>query len=110
MKICVYYNQNLLGKLEKKEGCFVYNVAEGEGQVVKKYMLEFSEYGDLVGAKNLKSKKLFDFFSEVCNQIRKRTDLKVLAKISDDDDDFDVLSKYATLTQFNQKFHFAIEN
>ena len=110
MKLKVYYKEYYLGNLQIESGGFVYNSSEDEKKAKKQYLLEISEYSALLGSKNKKSEKLFKFFEDIAENIKKRGDIIENAGILMHDSNFDTLIKFSKLKQATHHFHFASEN
>ena len=110
MKLKVFYKEYFLGDLQIKKNGFVYNSSEEECVAKKQYLLEISEYSQLLGSKNKKSESLFEFFADIAENIKKRQDLVENAGILEHDSNFDALAKFSKLKQTKHHFYFATEN
>lgn len=102
MEIRLYFKELLLGVLTMTCGEYVYNSNIDGERDFKKYATSFL-YG-LHLSNYLKSKVLFDEFSEIVKNVRARADIMNEAHILQDDSDFVVLQKYGTLPQCQDKY------
>ena len=106
MKIKYHFKDLTLGELSKDKNYFYYN-SDIAGE---KAFQKFASSGlyTLTNSANIKSSVLFDEFESVLKNVRARWDLVSSAKITDTDDDFTALCKYAQLQQATDKFWFEV--
>lgn len=106
-KIQLFYKELLLGELEFLNGKYIYNSSSFEQSALKKYK-GIVNY-NLKNSKNLESDKLFDFFNNYfVNKIRKNKKICNIINFSNEDNDFDILLKYANFRQDEIGFHLKI--
>ena len=108
-KIKVFYRNYHLGTLRYIDERFEYNSSKDEEDAIKKHCLDFSPYRELMKSKGRKSKKLFNFFVNILNQIKQREDIMEQIEY-DGADDYDLLVSYSNLKQNENDFHFMPEN
>ena len=102
MKIELYYKDLLLGYLTKENDLYKFLLNSSDFDIFKNKYFE----GKLFPIKeNQVSPILFPFFQKTIKNIKNRLDIILLANISQNDNDFIVLYKYASLTQNTFGYH-----
>lgn len=107
-KIQLFYKDFLLGELDFCNGKYIYNSSEFEQVALKKYkgILNYN----LTNSENLESEKIFDVFNYYfVSRIKKIKKLCELIKITDKDNDYNILLKYAQLKQDTIGYHIKIK-
>ncbi len=97
------YKEFALGRLDKKGNIYIYNSnVEGETRAMSTFFV--LEHYPLLHSKKKMSDNIFPFFRQIVDDILAREDLRKEAKITAQDDDYNILSKYATLNQDQDGF------
>ena len=103
MKIALYYKDLLLGCLIKENDLYKFILNSKDFDIFKNKYFE----GKLFPFKEKiqVSPILFPFFQKIIKNIKKRLDIILLANISQNDNDFIALYKYASITQNTFGYH-----
>ena len=108
MKIQLFYKEILLGELEFQDSKYSYSSSASEKDAFGKYkgLVDYN----LKDSLNLKSENLFDFFSnhfiKPIKQIKKLSDMLEISN----ENDFDILLKYAQLKQNQIGYHIKVKD
>ena len=101
----LYFKDKKLGTLNYDGNIYTYDSnIENENYAKNNYFLNLTDY-NLYGS-NLKiSQNLFNFFKKIVIQVKKRKDLLKMLQITNNDTDFDILTKLGKSKQNSDKFY-----
>ena len=101
----LYFKDKKLGTLNYDGNIYTYDSnIENENYAKNNYFLNLTDY-NLYGS-NLKiSQNLFNFFKKFVIQVKKRKDLLKMLQITNNDTDFDILTKLGKSKQNSDKFY-----
>ncbi len=101
----LYFKDKKLGTLNYDGNNYIYTSDfDNENYAKNNYFLNLTDY-NLYGS-NLKiSQNLFNFFKKIVIQVKKRKDLLKMLQITNNDTDFDILTKLGKSKQNSDKFY-----
>lgn len=101
----LYFKDKKLGILKYDGNNYIYTSDfDNENYAKNNYFLNLTDY-NLYGS-NLKiSQNLFNFFKKIVIQVKKRKDLLKMLQITNNDTDFDILTKLGKSKQNSDKFY-----
>ena len=107
MKVVLYFKSFRLGELTYSNDEYVYN-SNLEGENAAKSFPSMLLY-ELENSVNLKSRRLFEVFKVIRDNISVRKDILTDIGYVEGDDDFTLLAKYGKVKQNDFKFHLVTE-
>ena len=104
----LYYKDILLGTLKKEQQKYIYTSSDTENLATINYFL--IDYLPISNSKNRIFEKLPDPFATMYKEIKLRPDLIAKADIKNEDDEYEVLYKYAGIKQGNVEYSIKQKN